>query len=52
MMAVTTRTMQQNNRFSEENNRPAHIFKFQYLFSPSSAKQQHEMPKFKVLWRA
>ena len=27
-------------------------FKFWYISLPSSAKQQREMPKFKVLWRA
>ena len=39
-------------RLNELNNAVHVQYKFWYISSPSSAKQQREMPKFKVLWRA
>ena len=38
--------------FNEQNNALHVRFKFWYISLPSSAKQQREMTKFKVLWRA
>ena len=34
-----------------KSNRPAHVLYVFVHFLPSSAKQQHEITKFKVLWR-
>ena len=34
-----------------KNNSSAHAFYVLYISLPSSAKQQREMTKFKVLWR-
>ena len=43
----TTGLMRKNNLYA----RTAVRFKFWYISLPSSAKQQREMAKFKVLWR-